>query len=79
MSKDSFSETLAELEIEEFVEVFDFAYTYNEESNLLMSQNYTFVKSINCLIKYVNQKKIPNIRELFQTQQMNEKVTYNRN
>jgi hypothetical protein len=78
VSKDHFCKRLVQEAIEEFVEIFDFAYTYNPESKQLMNQNFSFVKSIGELIKSVNKKPIP--REILQSSdvEFNDKVTYGR-
>jgi len=51
---DKFEPEDAKLSIEEFTSIFDFAYSFTPENNLLMTQNFVFVKAINQLIKYVN-------------------------
>lgn len=54
--EDHFDKEEAKRGIDEFVEIFDFAYTLSPSTFQLMSQNFQFVKSINCLIDYVNKK-----------------------
>jgi len=55
VSIDQFDRKDAKDVIEEFVEVFDFSYTYDPESNILLPQNFMFNQSVSCLIEYVNQ------------------------
>jgi hypothetical protein len=68
VEKDKFELGEVKEMIDEFTEVFDVAYTYSPITNQLMTQNFEFVRSVNCLIKYVNNKK--------DREEPNEHVTY---
>lgn len=47
----------------EFVEIFDFAYTYSPSTDQLMSQNFQFVQTISHLIVSINEKRTQGIEQ----------------
>lgn len=49
--KDQFSPEDAKEAVDEFVEIFDFAYTFSPVTDQLMSQNFQFVLAVEKLIK----------------------------
>ena len=83
IEKDHFEKNQAKEAIDEFVEIFDFAYTFSPVTDQLMSQNFQFVKAINCLILHVNEKPAQSLvdaRDLDDEQQNeNPDVTYGQN